>query len=119
MKGVNLSTIEARLSRWLLRARDLSGSDTLDFTQEFLAELLGAQRTSVTLSAQTLKQAGLIAYKRGKIRILDVNRLREVVCECYRAVNDQYAEIAAPSGHWAGSQPNKKPLIGAEIARPP
>ncbi|MEY9459772.1 CRP-like cAMP-binding protein [Bradyrhizobium ottawaense] len=88
-------TVEARLCRWLLRARDLSGSDTLDFTQEFLAEMLGAQRTTVTLSAQTLQEAGLIEYKRGKIRIRDVSRLHEAVCECYQAVNDQYAEIAA------------------------
>lgn len=92
-------TVEARLCRWLLRARDLSGSDTLDFTQEFLAEMLGAQRTSVTLSAQMLQEAGLIEYKRGKIRILDANRMREAVCECYQAVKDQYAEIVSPSAH--------------------
>jgi hypothetical protein len=41
----------------------------------------------------------LIEYKRGEIRILDVSRMREAVCECYQAVNDQYAEIAAPSDH--------------------
>ncbi|WFU46054.1 helix-turn-helix domain-containing protein (plasmid) [Bradyrhizobium sp. CB82] len=59
-------------------------SGTLNFTQEFLAEMLGAQRTSVTLSAQTLQEAGLIEYKRDKIHILDVNRLQEAVCECYQ-----------------------------------
>jgi CRP-like cAMP-binding protein len=87
-------TVEARLCRWLLRARDLYGSDTLDFTQEFLAEMLGAQRTSVTLSAQTLQEAGLIEYRRGKIRIVDADGLNEAVCECYQAVKDRYAEIA-------------------------
>ncbi|RXG94617.1 Crp/Fnr family transcriptional regulator [Bradyrhizobium zhanjiangense] len=90
-------TVEARLCRWLLRARDLAGSDTLDFTQEFLAGMLGTQRTSVTLSAQTLQKAGLIEYKRGKIRIQDANRMREAVCECYQAVKDQYAEVVALS----------------------
>src|SRR5690349_23774312 len=88
-------TLEARLCRWLLRARDLCGSDTLDFTQEFLAEMLGAQRTSVTLSAQTLQEAGLIEYKRGKIRILKGDLMREAVCECYQAVKEQYEEVAA------------------------
>ncbi|WP_439369653.1 Crp/Fnr family transcriptional regulator [Bradyrhizobium sp. DASA03120] len=90
-------TVEARLCRWLLRARDLAGSDTLDFTQEFLAEMLGVQRTSVTLSAQTLHEAGLIEYKRGKIHLLNVDLLHEAVCECYRAVKDQYEAIAASS----------------------
>jgi CRP-like cAMP-binding protein len=52
--------VEERLCRWLLRARDLAGSDSLHFTQEFLAEMLGVKRTSVTLHARTLQQAGMI-----------------------------------------------------------
>ncbi|MGC2083717.1 MAG: helix-turn-helix domain-containing protein [Bradyrhizobium sp.] len=51
--------------RWLLRARDLAGTDDLQFTQEFLAEMLGVKRTSVTLHARTLQQAGMIKYSRG------------------------------------------------------
>lgn len=85
--------VEARLCRWLLRARDLAGSDTLEFTQEFLAEMLGVQRTSVTISARALHKAGLIDYRRGKIQIVDVDGLKESVCECYEAVKDQYAQI--------------------------
>src|SRR6185437_3024492 len=69
--------IEARLSRWMLRARDLSGSDDLPFTQEFLAEMLGVRRTSVTVDAHALQQAGLIKYSRGKIQIVIVEGLRE------------------------------------------
>ena len=73
--------VEARLCRWLLRSRDLAGSDNLQFTQEFLAEMLGVKRTSVTLHARTLQQAGMIKYSRGHIQITDVeghegNRLR-------------------------------------------
>ena len=64
--------VEARLSRWLLRSRDLAGTDSLQFTQEFLSEMLGVKRTSVTLHARTLQQAGLIKYSRGHIRITDV-----------------------------------------------
>src|SRR3978361_716545 len=65
--------VEERLCRWLLRARDLSCSDTLMFTQEFIAEFLGVRRSSVTLAAHTLQQAGIIKYARGKIQILDVD----------------------------------------------
>jgi CRP-like cAMP-binding protein len=58
-------TIEERLARWLLRARDLAQSDTLPFTQEFLAEMLGVRRTSVSTVAHTLQQAGFLKYARG------------------------------------------------------
>ena len=85
--------IHARLCRWLLRARDLSGSDTLNFTQEYLAEMLGVKRTSVTLVAHTLQAAGLIKYARGKIQILDVEALREGACECYETVKRHYARL--------------------------
>jgi CRP-like cAMP-binding protein len=85
--------VEARLSRWLLRARDLSGSDTLLFTQEFLAEMLGVRRTSVTTVAHTLQRAGMIKYARGKIQILDVDALEETACECYETVNSYYQAL--------------------------
>ena len=87
-------TVEARLCRWLLRARDLCGSDTVDLTQEFLAEMLGVRRTSVTLTAQALQKAGLIEYKRGRICIVNLGGLQDAVCECYEAVKDQYAQIS-------------------------
>jgi CRP-like cAMP-binding protein len=76
-------TLEARLSRWLLRCRDLLGSDDIHLTQEFLAEMLGARRTSVTLVAHALKQAGFIRYRRGHIRVIEVEGLQESSCECY------------------------------------
>jgi len=85
--------LEARLSRWMLRARDLSGSDDLPFTQEFLAEMLGVRRTSVTSVAHTLQAAGMIKYTRGKIRILDVEGLKECACECYGTVKEQYSQL--------------------------
>ena len=62
----------ARLCRWMLRARNLSGSDTLPFSQELLAEMLRVQRTTVSPVARTLQAAGMIQYRRGKIKILDV-----------------------------------------------
>ena len=85
--------IEARFARWLLRARDLAGSDALPFTQEFLAEMLGVQRTSISPVAHTFQRAGIIRYARGKIEILDVEALRESACECYETVRSQYQAL--------------------------
>ena len=79
-------TLEARLSRWLLRCRDLLASDEIALTQEFVAEMLGVRRTSVSVVANTLQQAGLIKYKRGNIRLLDLEGLQESACECYATV---------------------------------
>ena len=88
--------VEARLCRWLLRARDLSGSDYLPFTQEYLAEMLGVRRTSVTAVAHTLQEAGLIKYTRGKIQILDADALGESACECYGSVKALYEKLIGP-----------------------
>lgn len=83
----------ARLCRWLLRARDLSTSDGLPFTQEFLADMLGVNRTSVSPIAHTLQQAGMIRYARGRIEILNVEGLRESACECYEAIRLNYDRL--------------------------
>src|SRR5260370_1453782 len=94
-----IHTIEARLSRWLLRCRDLVGSEELPLTQEFVAQMLGVRRTSVSIVANTLQQAGLIKYKRGHIRVLDLEGLRESACECYwtvKSLSDRL--IGAPPG---------------------
>jgi CRP-like cAMP-binding protein len=85
--------IEARLCRWMLRARDLSASDDLPFTQDFLAEMLGVRRTSVTAVAHTLQTAGMIRYSRGKIHILDVEGLKDCAYECYQTVKEQYGQL--------------------------
>jgi len=82
-------TVEARMCRWLLRMRDLAG-DELPLTQEFLGQMMGVRRTSVSLVANTLQQAGLISYRRGKIKILNVDAIRESACECYEAVRGHY-----------------------------
>jgi CRP-like cAMP-binding protein len=81
---------EARLCRWLLQTRDRVESDTLALTQEFLSEMLGVRRTTVTLVARALQAAGLIKYRRGVIHIQDVERLKEAACECYVAT-DQHS----------------------------
>jgi CRP-like cAMP-binding protein len=91
--------VEARLCRWLLRARDLSDGDTLKFTQENLSELLGVRRTSVSSVARTLQEAGLIKYSRGRIQILNAARLQENACECYGVVKLRYDRLLGRSTH--------------------
>ena len=86
-------TVEARLSRWLLRSRELAGSNALGLTQEFVAQMLGVRRTSVSLVANTLQNAGLIRYSRGRIQITDLDGLRAASCECYGRVKAQYDRL--------------------------
>jgi CRP-like cAMP-binding protein len=81
--------LEARLARWLLRCRDLMDSDDLLLTQEFLGQMMGVRRSSVSLTAGTLQQAGFIRYSRGNIHILDLHGLQESACECYEAIRAQ------------------------------
>jgi CRP-like cAMP-binding protein len=82
-------TLEARLSRWLLRCHDLLGSDDIPLTQEFLGEMLGVRRTSVTVVAGALQQAGFIRYRRGHIQVIDREALQESACECYETIKKQ------------------------------
>jgi CRP-like cAMP-binding protein len=84
-----LHTVEERLCRWLLRTRDLVRSNDLPLTQEFLSQMLGVRRTSVTLAAQHLQTVGLITYRRGHITIRDIEGLEEACCECHQAVKQQ------------------------------
>jgi CRP-like cAMP-binding protein len=81
------------LARWLLRSRDLSGTNTLLLTQEFLAQMLGVQRSSVSPAAHTLQKAGLIRYSRGRIVILNLEALEDASCECYGTVKAQYDRL--------------------------
>ena len=82
-------SVEARLSCWLLRLRDLYDGETLPLTQEFLARMIGVQRNAVSIVAHALQQAGTIRYSRGHIHITDVEALRATSCECYQMVKSQ------------------------------
>jgi len=90
-----LHELEERLSRWLLQSRDLLNSDNLPLTQEFLAQMLGVRRTSVSLVANTLQQAGFIKYRRGHIHIVNVEGVRSGACECYEKVRLNYERLVA------------------------
>ena len=89
-----LHAIEARFCRWLLQCADRAGGDTVELTQEFLAEMLGVRRTSVTEVASRVQNAGVITYSRGVIRILDRPALMRMSCECYQNLLDQSAALS-------------------------
>jgi CRP-like cAMP-binding protein len=85
-----LHEAEERLARWLLMVRDRVDSESYFLTQEFLANMLGARRTTVTAAAGALQRKELIKYSRGRIRIVDVEGLENAACECYRTVRRLY-----------------------------
>jgi CRP-like cAMP-binding protein len=83
-----LHSMEQRACKWMLMTHDRVFTDTFRLTHEFLAMMLGATRPTVTVVAQQLQQAGLIAYRRGEVTVLDRRRLEEGSCECYRVVRN-------------------------------
>ena len=82
-------TIEARLCRWLTVMYERSENKQLSLTQEFLSQMLGVQRTSIGMIAQSMQMAGVIRYRRGKIEIVDAERLKNAACECLKIVKDE------------------------------
>jgi CRP-like cAMP-binding protein len=88
-----LHEAEERLARWLLTVQDRIGSDVLDLTQEFLAQMLGAQRTTVTMAAGALQRSGLIEYQRGRVKILNRENLEAAACDCYQVTKQLYANL--------------------------
>jgi CRP-like cAMP-binding protein len=86
-------SLEARLARWLLTAQDHTASDTIQITQEFIAELLGTRRSGVTVAAGLLQQAGIIRYSRGRITILNRLALEATACECYGFIRKEFDRL--------------------------
>lgn len=105
LAGCNrLHEAEARLARWLLMVRDRTESDTFLITQEFLAVMLGARRTTVTAAAGELQRRGLIHYSRGRIHVSDPAGLEQVACECYVTIRELYARFYCGSEEQEGSR---------------
>jgi hypothetical protein len=88
-----LHVIEQRCARWLLMSQDRVGRDSFDLTQEFLAEMLGVRRPGVTVAMGFLAKAGLIAYGRGNIRVVDRPGLEKVACECYKTIRARQSKL--------------------------
>jgi CRP-like cAMP-binding protein len=92
-----LHALEARLCRWLLQTHDCMDGDVIPLTQEFLGQMLGVRRTTVTIAARLLQTARLIRYRRGHIQILDRKALEDISCECYAVVRGYMDNIFPPS----------------------
>ena len=84
-----LHTVEERFCRWLLQTRDRAESNTIQLTQEFLSEMLGVRRTSVSDVASKIQARGAISYSRGVIKLLALDVLKAVACECYETLREQ------------------------------
>ena len=90
---------EQRLSRWLLQAQDhIADGEIVPFTQEFLSSILGVRRSTVTLIAVSLQQAGSIRYTRGRIQLLNKPALRRAACECYEVIRALSGESSIAAG---------------------
>jgi CRP-like cAMP-binding protein len=88
-----LHALEARLSRWLLMIHDRVDGGEFLLTQDVISKMLGVQRTGVTDAAGTLQKKQVISYSRGRIAILNRQKLEETSCECYRIVREEYDRL--------------------------
>ena len=88
-----LHTLAQRCARWMLMTLDRTGNDRFAITHDFLAQLVGVQRTGVTGLVDRLVSEGALEVKRGEIRVADRNKLEHVSCECYRIIRTQFAII--------------------------
>jgi CRP-like cAMP-binding protein len=87
--------VEQRCARWLLMCGDQTDDDTVELTQEYLAEMLGVRRSTITDIACAFQRTGLIRYRRGTVTVLDRRGLESAACECYRIVRNRYEQLPA------------------------
>jgi CRP-like cAMP-binding protein len=88
-----LHAVEARFCRWLLSCHDRISTDTVALTQEFLADMLGVQRTTVTTVARALQDKGFIRYRRGVVDVVNRAGLEAMTCECYGVIRSTYERL--------------------------
>jgi CRP-like cAMP-binding protein len=91
----NSHGLEERAARWLLTTRDRVERDTFPLTQKFLAQMLGAQRPTVSRTAASLQQKGMIRYVRGTMQILDPDGLENISCRCYDIVRSEFQAMSS------------------------
>ncbi|MGV2826562.1 Crp/Fnr family transcriptional regulator [Myxosarcina sp. GI1(2024)] len=83
-------TIEKRLACWLLMVSDLTQSNQIYLTQEFISNMLGVRRPGITITARTFQQAGIISYRRSRITIVNREKLKRTACECYQPFHEKF-----------------------------
>jgi CRP-like cAMP-binding protein len=99
-----LHSTEERMCRWLLMMHDRAEGESLTYTHEFLSHMLGANRKSVTLAAQSMQSAGLIKYRRGTMQVVDRLGLEKASCECYAIVKKRFDAFLSDHDRGSGSQ---------------
>lgn len=92
-----MHSLETRLVRWLLSVQDGTGLDELPLTQESIAQMLGVRRAGVTVAAIALQDSGLIQYHRGRITIVNREKLEARACECYKIIQNAFDQLL---GQW-------------------
>ena len=117
-----LHSIYERCSRWLLMTFDRVDSSEVPLTQEFLAMMLGTNRSGVAIAAATLQQAGFITYSHGTIKILDRPGLENASCECYQVAREQFGGLlrmihTAGAGNHAGNLRQRRGSVAARTTR--
>jgi CRP-like cAMP-binding protein len=100
-----LHSVRSRFCRWLLQSQDMIGTDTFTLTHEFLSHMLGVRRTTVSVEAHAVQEAGLIRYRRGHITIVNRDGLEDCACECYSVIRQETDRLmgAAKTVHGACS----------------
>jgi len=98
-----LHGLQQRLARWLLTAADRSETENLQLTQEYMARMLGSRRSTVTVTAQALQEAGMIEYRRGRVTIVDRPKFETAACECYSIVKASHDRLVPKAELIAGS----------------
>ena len=91
-----LHSVEQRVCRWLLMMHDRAEGEALPYTHEFLSHILGSNRKTITLAAQSMQTAGLITYHRGTMQVVDRPGLEKASCECYAVVKARFDAFLSP-----------------------
>jgi CRP-like cAMP-binding protein len=93
-----LHTLQQRFARWMLQVSDCMSSPEFPLTQEFISKMLVVRRASISALASEMQKAGVLTYRRGKIRVLDRAALEATSCECYQAVEQEYNRLLMRQG---------------------
>jgi CRP-like cAMP-binding protein len=105
-----MHSVEERMCRWLLMMHDRAGGEALTYTHEFIAEIIGANRKSISMAAQSMQNAGLISYHRGRMHVINRSALENASCECYGIVKERFdAILTPPENAVPGMYPRRTP----------